>query len=149
MNDVENDRSLSNSGRSTPTRGHRDFASKSSPLTESSSARALRAIEAQDAARRAPGGLARQEVRDAAVHGARRRHGADDDTDGRVSEKATDRRLFPSILDSSSTTRTRRASRRATANERLTMYFSFFSRARRMNRRRSRDCYRNKSARTF
>jgi len=145
MNDVENDRSLSNSGRSTPTRGHRDFASKSSPLTESSSARALRAIEAQDAARRAPGGISRQEVRDAAVHRARRR----DDADGRVSGKSTYRPTdgCSPRLDSSSTTRD--ATRESTRDRERTIDDVFFVLARRMNRRRSRDCYRNKSARTF
>ena len=94
MRDVENDRSLSNSGRSTPTRGHRDVAHKppsvASPLTtpnesSSTSARALRAIETQDAARRAPGGLSRREVRD---DDARRREGTTRGRRGDVSEKA-------------------------------------------------------------
>lgn len=97
MRDVENDRSLSNSGRSTPTRGHRDVAHKppsvASPLTtpnesSSTSARALRAIETQDAARRAPGGLSRREVRD---DDARRREGTTRGRRGDVSEKALGR----------------------------------------------------------
>ena len=120
MRDVENDRSLSNSGRSTPTRGHREVAHKppsvASPLTtpnesSSTSARALRAIETQDAARRAPGGLSRREVRD---DDARRREGT---TRGRLGKSARMDGLFPRMEIRLS--RTRATTERST--ERLTM----------------------------
>ncbi len=124
MRDVENDRSLSNSGRSTPTRGHRDVAHKppsvASPLTtpnesSSTSARALRAIETQDAARRAPGGLSRREVRD---DDATTTRGDDEGTTrGRLGKSARMDGLFPRTGIRLS--RTRATTERST--ERLTM----------------------------
>ena len=147
MRDVENDRSLSNSGRSTPTRGHREAAHKppsvASPLTtpnesSSTSARALRAIETQDAARRAPGGLSRREVRDDDATTTR------GDDEGTSRKKRSDGWFVPPDGDSSLSDARDDGTIDGTIDDARARAFL----SRRMSPRRSRGCCRNKSART-